>query len=63
MCFLSILQAGIYRTVGSNVVDVDGRFKIIGVPNDIFKTQTVDGSILHDALDLSFNSIDTTSIV
>ena len=36
---LSILQAGIVRRVGSNVVDIDGRFNINGVSNAISKTQ------------------------
>ena len=55
---LSILQAGIDRRVGINVVDIDGTFKIHGVPNDILRIQKVDGSTLYDALELSFNSID-----
>ena len=62
MCLL-ILQAGIYRRVLISAVDVDGKFKINGVSNDIFKThKKVDGSILYDALDLSFSLSDKASI-
>ena len=63
MCLL-ILQAGIYRRVLINAVDVDGKFKINGVSNDIFKThKKVDGSILYDALDLSSSPVNKTSIL
>ena len=31
--------------------------------NDILKTQKVDGSILYDSLELSFNTVDKTSIL
>ena len=53
--FLSILQAGIDRKIGSNLVDLDGKFKLFGESNDIFKIQKIDGSTL---LELSYNSVD-----
>ena len=63
MCLCSTsLQTGIHRHVGINVVYFDGRLKTNGVSNDILKTQKVDGSTIYDALDLSFNIVDTTNI-
>ena len=59
---LSSLQYGIGRRVLTNAVDINGKFKITGVSNDILKIQKVDGSTLYDALELSFNSVDKTSI-
>ena len=38
-------------------------FKINATSNDILKIQRVDGSLLYDALELSFNMIDKTSIL
>ena len=60
---LSILQAGIDRRVQINTVDIDGKFKINAVSNDILKIQKVDGSTLYDAFELSFNNVDKTSIL
>ena len=34
-----------------------------GASNDIFNFQKVDGSTLYDALELSFNTVDKTSIL
>ena len=56
--FLSILQAGINNRVLINAVDIQGKFKINAISNDILKIQKVDGSTLYDALELSFNSVD-----
>ena len=48
---LSSLQYGIGRRVLTNAVDINGKFKITGVSNDILKIQKVDGSTLYDALE------------
>ena len=60
---LSILQAGIDRRVQINTVDIDGKFKINAVSNDILKIQKVDASTLYDAFELSFNNVDKTIIL
>ena len=60
---LFILQAGIDRRVLINAVDINGRFKLNAITNDILKFRKVDGSILYDALEVSFNSVDKTSIL
>ncbi len=61
--FLSILQAGIDRRVLINAVDINGRFKLNAVSNDVLKNQRVGGSTLYDALELSFYSVDKTNIL
>ena len=60
---LSMLQAGIDRRVQINTVDIDCKFEINGVSNDILKIQKIDGSTLYNALELSCNSVDKTSIL
>ena len=60
---LSILQAGIDRRVQINTVDIDRKFKINAVSNDILKIQKVDGTTLYDAFELSFNNVDKTIIL
>ena len=60
---LSIVQAGVDNHVLLNAVDIKGKFKLKSVSNDILKLQKVDGSTVYDALELSFNSIDKTSIL
>ena len=55
---LSMLQAGIDRRVQINTVDIDGKFKIYAVSNDILKLQTVNGSTLYDAFAFSFNTVE-----
>ena len=62
MC-LYILQAGIDRRVLSNAVDINGKCKLHAVSNDILKTKKVDGSTVDDALELTFNPVDHTSIL
>ena len=52
---LGILQAGIHRKVGINVVDTDGKFKLHDVLNGIFKMHRVDVSLVYDAFELSFH--------
>ena len=47
---LIILQAGIYRRVLINAVDINGKFEINAVSNDMLQIQRVDGSLLYDAL-------------
>ena len=61
--FLYILRPGLHKCVLTNTVDTNGKFKINASATDIFKIQKVDGSILHDALQLSFNTVDTSSIL
>ena len=58
--FLSILQAGIDSHIGSNLVDIDGKFQLLGESNDIFKIQKIDGSTVFE---LSYNSVDKSSIL
>ena len=43
MWLLPLLQAGIYRRVLINDVDINGTFKINGASNDRLKIQNVDG--------------------
>ena len=52
-----------YWRVLGNAVDINGQFKIHATSNDKFKVQQVNGSALYDALELTFNPIDTTSIL
>ena len=60
---LGSLQAVIDNRVLLNAVDINGKFNINPVSNDIFlKNQRVDGSLLYDALELSFNMADKTSV-
>ena len=60
---LGILQAGIDTRVLINAVDINGKFKLHAVSDDILKIQRVDGSILYDSFELSFNPVDKTSIL
>ena len=60
---LSILQAGIDNRGLSNAVDSNGNFTVTATSNDILKIQRVDGSLLYDAVELSFNLADKTSIL
>ena len=60
---LSMLQAGVDRRVLSNTVDMKGNVKTNGVSTDILNTQKVDGSTLYDALELTFNTVDKTSVL
>ena len=52
-----------YRRVTVNAVDINGQVKRHATSNDKFKVQQVNGSALYDALELTFNPIDTTSIL
>ena len=61
--FLSIQQAAINNRVLIHAVDVNGKFKINDMSNDILKIQKVDSSILYDDLELSCNAVDKTSIL
>ena len=60
---LYILQAGINNRILTKSVDVNGKFKTHATTNDILNTQKVDGSTLYDSLELSFNTVDKTSIL
>ena len=60
---LSSLQAGIDNRVLSNDVAINRKFKINAVSTDILKKQRVDGTIVYDLFELSFNPIDKTSIL
>ena len=46
-----------------NTVDISCKFKINATTHDILKIKKVDGSTLYDALELSFNMVDQTSIL
>ena len=59
---MGILQAHIDKRVLINTVDINGKFQINCVSNDILKIQKADGSTVYDALHLSFNSSDKASI-
>ena len=59
---LSILQAGIDRRCLMNAVVGNGKFQINAVSNDMMKIQRIGGSLLYDALELSFNMADKTNI-
>ena len=61
MCF-SIKQAVIYRRVLINAVYSHGKFKLNANSNDRLELQKIDGSTLYDSLELSFNTVDKTSI-
>ena len=63
MFVLSIWQAGINTCVLSNTVDSNGKFKITTSSDNNFKTQTNIGTTRYDALELSVNTIDKTSIL
>ena len=60
---LSSLQAGVDNRVFSNNVAINRKFKINAVSTDILKNQRVDGTIVYDLFELSFNPIDKTSIL
>ena len=45
-----------------NAVDINGKFKINAITNDILKVQKVDGSILYDVVQFSFNTVDQTNM-
>ena len=60
---LGIMQAQIDRRVLTNAVNIQNKFKIIATTDDILKIQKVDGEILYDAFELSFNPVDKTSIL
>ena len=60
---LSILQAGNDRRVLINAVDINGNFKKNAASNAILKIQRVGGSLVYDALELSLNMADNTSIL
>ena len=61
MCFYPFYKLG--DRVLINAVDINCNFQINATSNDILKIQKVDGSILYDALELSFNAVDKTSIL
>ena len=60
---LSILQAGIDNRGLSNAVDSNGNFTVTATSNDILKIQRVDGSLLYDAFELSFNNVAKTLVL
>ena len=53
---------GIDTRVLINAVDINGKFKLNAVSNDILKIQRVDGRTLYDSFELSFNPVDKTII-
>ena len=60
---IGFLQAGINTKVLINAVDINGKFKINAVSNDILKIQRVDGTTLYDSFDLSFNPVYKTILL
>jgi hypothetical protein len=62
--YLSGLTTGINTRVSNSVVDIEGKFKITtSEDNNILKTQNIIGLTPYDALQLSFNTVDKTSIL
>ena len=61
--FLHTLQDGVNNRVLLNAVDSNGTFEIHTTSTGILKFEKVDGSILYDASELSFNSVDTSSML
>ena len=59
---LSVLQAGIDRRVLINAVDSNGNCKLNATSTYMLKIQRVDGSLVYDAFELSFDIADKTSI-
>ena len=47
----------------TNTVDISGQLNIHATTNHILKAQKVDGSIVYDSLELSFNTVDKVSIL
>ena len=60
--FVSILQSGIDIRVLSNAVDINGKVEMNATSTDMCKIHKVDGSTLYDSFELSFNTVDNTSI-
>ena len=61
--FVSSLQAGIDRRVLISAFDINGRFNINAITNDILKIKKVDGALAYDVLEVSFNTVEKTSIL
>ena len=59
--FLSILQSGMDRRVLIHAIDINGKFKLHAITNDILNIQRIDGLLLYDALELSFSMVDKTN--
>ena len=60
---LSIVQAGIDRRVLINAVDSNGTCKLNATATYMLKIQRVDGSLVYDAFELSFDIADKTSVL
>ena len=60
--FVSSLQAGIDRRVLISAFDINGRFNN-AITNDILKIKKVDGALAYDVLEVSFNTVEKTSIL
>ena len=54
--FLYMWQAAIDRRVLINAVYVNGKTDINAVSNDLLKDPRVDGSLVYDAFELSYNN-------
>ena len=62
--FLTGIATGLNNRVLNSVVNIEGKFKITtSADNNILKIQKVIGMTPYDALDLSFNTVDKTSIL
>ena len=60
--YINIVKAGLTNSVLSNAVDSNGKVNITALQMK-YQTKKVDGSILYDSLELSFNTVDKTSIL
>ena len=63
LMYVYISQAGINSRGLMNAVDIKIKTKINAVSTDILNTQRVDGSMLYDACELSFNNVDKTRVL
>ena len=57
------INASLDNKCSTYAVDIQSKFKIKATSDDILKIQKIDGSILHDTLEISFNPVDKTSIL
>ena len=56
------VQVGVNNSVLSMSVDTNGTYNTDATAYNILKTQHIDDSTLYDSLEVSFNTVDTTSM-